>query len=244
MKKIILMGAVLVSSMMTAQITVTGNDGEAINNGDVYMTTTLTPQATSQLELHVTNDSPNTMRLQLRVDSMINTFGESVQFCFGDLCFFDVEPGKVVPPAGKVLAPGASNNDEDHFWNYYAGANAGENVGFVLSFIEIDDAGNIIGDPLLTFGYTYSPTGGTNDLNGLTNMGINVKNTLVKNTLDIDATIAANLEVLDVNGKLVKGVALSNGANAADLSSLNAGVYIARFTTSENKISQIRIIKN
>lgn len=242
MKKIILMAAVLISSMMTAQITVVGNDGEEINNGDVYMTTGLA-QA-NELELHVTNNSPNAMRLQLRVDSMVNTFGEQVQFCFGDLCFFNVEPGKVVPPNGKLLEPGESNNDEDHFWNYYAGASVGENVGFVLSFIEIDEQGNVIGDPLLTFGYTYSPTGSTNDFNELKSIGFDVKNTLVKNTLDIDAAIAANLEIFDVNGKLIKGITISNGNNMADLSSLNTGVYIARFTTQENKTAQIRIVKN
>jgi hypothetical protein len=181
------------------------------------------------------------------MDSMVNgdniTDG-SIQFCF-NVCYFMVEAGMTAPEGteGITLAPGASNNSEDHFLNGYAGDN-GNGVTYNMSFIQVDDAGNQIGEDLISFSYKYEPTAGVNDFESLQNMGINVKNTVVKNQMDVTANQNATMQVYNINGQLVKTAAITNGSQSVDLSTLSTATYIARFTTAENKTSQIRIVKN
>jgi len=244
MKKIILMAGLFLCGIVQAQISVTGNNNQPITNGYVYTTNTLAQQG--KLNLHVTNTSENPINLKLRVESMSGTDGQDVQFCFGSQCFFTISNGKVVPtnqgPDGMTIQPGESNGNDDHFWNFNPGT--GGNIEVVLAFVQFDDAGVQIGDPLVSFTFIYSATAGTSDFNALQNMGITVGNTIVNNTLELTATQSAKMEVYNMAGQLVKTAAVKEGTFSADLSSLSAAVYIARFTNEENKTSQIRIVKN
>jgi len=246
MKKIILMAGLFICGIAQAQITVTGHNGQVINNGYEFVTNVLTPQSAAELPLHVTNTSDAPINLKLRIESMQNTNGQNVQFCFGSQCFFNINAGKVVPtnqgPDGMTLAPGASNGNDDHFWNFNPGT--GGDVSVTLSFVQFDSAGVQIGDPLVTFSYRYSPTAGTTDFTALQNMGISLKNTVVNNVLEMEASQSAKLELFSTTGQTVKTAEIKTGTQATDLSGLAAGVYFARFTNSENKSSQIRIVKN
>lgn len=242
----------MVSSMMTAQIIeVTGNDGEEITDGYVFNT----DQLNTYIPLHVKNVTEETIYVKLRMDQVINGANMDwldedlggVQFCFGELCYNEVAAGDIVPndiEAADIL-PGMTNPDGDKFLNYYVGDEVGQPVEYHMSFRQYNAANEPIGDePLLRFKYIYEPTASVTDFANLQNIGINVKNTVVKSTFDVDATVAAKLELFDVTGKQVSTTAVSSGANAIDLSGLNAAVYIARFTTEDNKTSQIRIVKN
>jgi hypothetical protein len=252
MKKIILMGAVLFASYAQAQIIeVTGNDGEIITPGYEYVTNTLLADQGADLPLHVKNLTNNDIYVKLRMDLVENAASmdfpstPGVQFCFGQLCYFEVQAEDIVPTdiANALIPANGQNEDGNHFLNNYPGDNTGLPVKYTMTLVQYDAANNFVAD-LLTFKYIYDTTANVTDFTSLQNIGINVKNTAVTNTLEMDATLAANLEVFDINGKLIKDIAISNGINTADLSSLNAGVYIARFTTEENKTAQIRIVKN
>ncbi len=245
MKKFILMAGILLCGIAQAQISVTGNNGQVIENGYVYTTHSLLTQG--KLNLHVTNTSTEAINLKLRVESMEGTTGqETVQFCFGTQCFTNITVGKVVPtnqgPNGLTLEPGESNVNGDHFWNFDAGN--GSNIVVGLAFVQYDDNNTQIGDPLVSFTFRYEPTAGTTDFSALQNMGITLKNTVVNTQLELTASQNAKMEVYNMAGQLVKSEAITEGSYSADLSGLSAAVYIARFTNEENKSSQIRIVKN
>lgn len=252
MKKIILMAALLVGAMTQAQvIEVTGHEGEFITQDYVYTTNTLIGSQGADLPLHVKNLTDSDIYVKLKMDLVENGdnmdfgAGQGVQFCFGTLCYFEVESGDIVPSniaMAKIVANG-ENPDGDHFLNNYEGDNTGLPVKYHMSFVQYNAENEPIGT-LLEFTYVYDSTAGTTDFTSLQNIGINIQNTLVKNTLEVNANVAARLELFDVTGKKLSSFAIANGANAIDLSGLNAAVYIAKFTTEDNKASQIRIIKN
>lgn len=249
MKKIILMAGILLCGIAHAQISVTGRNEQVIENGYVYVTNTLTPQNYTELPLHVTNTSDSPLNLKLKVLSMQNTTGSAfdTQFCFGGFCYTSFSAGGTVPnnPVyGLTLAPGESNFDGDHFYLGSAVTNPAEDVVVNLGFIQVDNAGAQIGDPLVTFTYRYSPTAGTTDFAALQNMGISIKNTVVSNQLEFSATQNVKLELINMAGQVVKTENIKEGSQSADLSGLSAAVYFARFTNEDNKSSQIRIVKN
>ena len=247
MKKIIIFAGLLVSSLVSAQITATGN-GDTIEDGDVFTFTELggVNEEEAILNLVVTNNTEAAIKTRLRMESITNADGTEVQFCFGIQCHYDVTEGGVVPAgvSSVDLAPGESSNEDGHFLNNNSGINNTQPVEYVISVIQVDENGAIIGEPVVTFTYKYQPEMSLEDFTNLQNMGITVNNTLVKDLFNINSNVNAALQVYSLNGQLVKNADVKTGAQSFDLSVLNTGVYIARFTTEENKTSQIRIVKN
>jgi Secretion system C-terminal sorting domain len=245
MKKIILAAALAFGSLLNAQITV-NIPGGTLHDGDTYTTTSIAPVAQSaenKLRFVVVNNSEESLNVGVRVNSISdNTDGTNLQLCY-NICVYSITEGQIVPdtPSFFPLDPGASSEGDNHFVNVNPGT--GGNVVYNLSFVTVDDNNAVLTTPI-TFTYIYAPDAGLTDLNGLKQMGFNVSNTVVSSTLNIDATQTAKLQVFDINGKLVKAAAIVAGAQATDLSSLSTGVYFARFTTEQNKMAQIKIVKN
>lgn len=248
MKKIILLAAVLVSSFAQGQvIAVTGHNGEPITEGYTFTTNALSGEA-ADLPIRVENLTDETIYVKLRMVSMVNAdnmLNFSVQFCFGELCYYQVESGDTVPTGidAAEIGPGEENPEGDHFINGYGGDVAGIDVEYNLRLVQFDADNNEVGT-LMNFKYVYSTTADVTDLDGLQTIGINVKNTVVESNLELEAAITANLVITDVNGKLVKTVGINEGSNSIDLSILSSGVYFAKFTTESDKVSQIKIVKN
>ena len=143
------------------------------------------------------------------------------------------------------LAPGGSNDGNvDHFANGYTGDTPGEPVEYVIALVQYDDEGVQIGEPLRTFSYKYDTNLSIDDFSSLQNIGITVNNTVVKDYLSIDSNISGTISIYSINGKHIKNAQLITGSQSYDLSSLSSGVYVAKFTTQENKSSTIKILKN
>lgn len=244
MKKIILFAGLLFAGLTQAQVievTTTGNT--PIEDGQVFTFNSLG----ANLPLVVSNVSNQPINLKLRMDSMENANGNSeyVSFCFWQSCYFTVIQGGMVPASGPgmPLAAGETTTTDNHFANSYAGDTSGQPVTYNLSIVQVDDNGAVMGDALISFTYKYQPTMAVNDLASLTKMGITVNNTTVKDMLNLNASQPATMEVYGLNGKLLKTASLVDGAQSIDLSGLSAAIYIAKFTTAENRSSSIRIVK-
>lgn len=256
MKKIILLAGLLLSGVVAqAQIiSLESNDGEGNNivveNDDVIVFDELASQQfpeNGKMHFSIQNVSAAPVNLKLKmidIENGTNMEAGQIQFCFGGLCYDSVSEGITAPAntTGITLAPNAINN-EGYLQNAYAG-DTGTGLTYTIAFIQVDGSGNQIGNNLITFQYKYQPTAGLNDFTALQNIGITVDNTVVKNNLNIQSNLEATVSLFDINGKLVKTAKITNGNQAIDMSAFNTGIYIARFTTQENKSSQIRIVKN
>jgi len=244
MKKFILSAALLFAGLAQAQLTITGNDQE-IAEGQTFIFNTLNAQAA--LHLQVINETEEPVYIQLKVNSITNADGSEVQFCFGEQCYFDIEQNDVVPTGAYLtqgaIEPGETNPSGDKFLNSNPGTVSGQDVIYNLSFLKVTNTGSIL-ETLVTFNYKYSPTASVDDFTALKNMGVTLSSTVVKSQLDVTADDNVTMELYNINGQIVKTATVAQGTQAVDLSSLSAAVYIASFTTQDNRTSKIRIVKN
>lgn len=254
MKKIILLAAVFLTTLAQAQTPQISafNGSTEITEGYVYTTNSIGSTNHGELKIKVTNLSNATINLKLKITGLTNADNLSsdiedpkLQFCFGDECHFSISVNGTVPsaPAGVAFAPGASNNDQDHFYSIYAGDNTALDVVYNLAIVQVDGEGTELAT-LRNFSYKYAPTAGLNDFASLKNMGITVNNTVVKNSLDLTANQNAKLELININGQTIKTANITGGSQSVDLSGVASAVYFARFTNENKQTSQIRIVKN
>lgn len=242
MKKLLLLAGLLSLGAVNAQITVT-HDGTPFVDGETFNYTN-----GAHLPILITNTSATeTVYVKIKSDEVLNTTpwtgtDPNVQLCILEICYAGVVAGVTYPPSDIVsLAPGASTSNADHFYSVDPGVGGLATYSFTV--IETDENGNET-DELVSFTYVNQSTAGIDNFEALKNMGIVINNTVVKNTLTIDATVNATAQLYDTNGKLVKTAKIQNGTQAVDLSELNTAVYIAKFMTVDNKSTTIRIVKN
>lgn len=247
MKKIILAAALFISVFAQAQITVWDGDTQLENN-QTYTYSVLGEAA--KMHILVQNDTDQQINVKLKMIQVTNNSeGVENQFCYGGYCFTDSAVDGMVAPPGPPssltsIAAGANSGNEHYFLNAWHGDNTSEPVTYKMAIVYIDAEGQATGDPIVTFTYKYDATASTTDFASLEKMGIVVNNTVVKNTFDVTANQNAKLQIVNINGQIVKSATVANGSQSIDLSSAAAGVYFARFTTEENKTAQIKFVKN
>lgn len=245
MKKIILAAALFVSVFAQAQIEV-WNDEVQLENDATYTYSTL--GVSTKMHFLVINNGTQTVNVKLKMEQIDNGTGADVQFCYGGYCFATAPVGTLAPPGAPSeyteVPAGGSSGAENYFYNNFAGTNTSLPVSYRMALVYIDATGAQTGEPIISFTYKYDATASITDFNALEQMGIVVNNTIVKNTLDITANQNAKMQIVNINGQIVKSTAVVNGSQSIDLSTVAAGVYFARFTTEENKTAQIKIVKN
>ena len=241
MKKILLLAGFLLTGLTQAQtITVNNAAGGTIENNQVFTYTTL--DSSAKLTFSVTNNTNEDIYLRTRVDAMSGTDGSDVQLCF-EVCLYNLSVGLTVPSyLPSIPANSTTPSPDDHMYNFNPG-NGIDPVVYTISFVQYDANGTELGN-LITFTYQYVPTAGTEDFTKLENAGINLSNTLLKDALSFSSQNNGTVEMYAVNGHLVKSASYNAGSsNAMDVSSLAAGMYIARFTAEGTKPVQIRVAK-
>lgn len=253
MKKFILAAALMLTGLAQAQvIQLTTNNDRIIQDGDTYVTDELYTNAggtdqEAKMKLLVQNLTEEDIYIKLKMIDLVNSVNHEegfIQFCFGGFCYTQVDEGSTTPNIlndGKILA-GATNNVNDYFANAYSGDTPGMPVEYHMALVQYAADGTEM-DTLLEFTYIYDTTAGVNDLSTLINMGITVNNTIVTNTLEVNTTQNLSLALYNINGQLVKTLGMGTGVQQADLSGLAAGVYVAKFTTADNRAAQLKIVK-
>lgn len=246
MRKIFSTILVLIAGCVTAQdfIVTNGENGE-ITDGEVFAFTTLGSEANIHIQIH--NLSDQNLYFKLKAESRENTDGTSVNFCFGEVCLYAFNPGAYVPPTiyeAATIVPGGTNDINDKFFNMNPGD--GENYPMIFEFglyqYDTPDQDQTTGTKVLSFSYQYSATASTPNMT-LQKLGVQVNTTLVSNEFSFKNTSDITMELFDINGRKVLTESFAEGTNVYDISDLNAGVYIARFTDKNNSSASIKIVK-
>ncbi len=250
MKKIILVAALAMSYFTQAQdiaFTTVNAQGQEVSISDNQVFTyTTTAEATAKMLIHVKNNSAEPFRFKVRVDDITGNpetgMDMGLQFCFSQLCYFSVVQGNKYPNNPVVLAPGASNDPTDHFWNQYPGVN-GAPVSYTFTVLQLDENGNTTQE-LLSFTYKYDSVASVTDFTALKNLGITLNSTVVNSQLNLTANDAATLSLYSITGQLVKTAAISQGNQSVDVSGVASGVYMATFIMQDGKKGTVKIAKN
>ena len=247
MKKIILLAVLALSFFAQAQqIKVVRPGGGELIDGSTFTTNILSDDisASNRMRFKITNLTDETMTVGAKVLGFSdNVDGTELQFCFG-VCLTSITPGVLIPGSG--IDPGATTiADDDHFQNNNPGS--GGPVTYHLAFVKLEqneDGDYIEVEELLDFYYVYDATAGVTGFDGLQKLGLTVESTIVKNSLNVNATQNASLQLFDTTGKLVKMATIKSGKQEIELSALSTGIYMAKFTTADSKTVTVKVVKN
>jgi hypothetical protein len=235
MKKIIftvLFSMVFLSSF--SQFIFRKSDGTPITDGTVL---TYGPE-NNYLNFRIQNTSSQNLDIKVKCTNLINTNGTQFELCYGGSCFDSVALNGVYPDYENPLAPGQSNPSQgDHFVNFNAGNGEIMELHFSVYALGFEDNA-------INFVYRYDSTLGVNSFENLSNLGIVIENTSIKNEFKFNSTQSGNLSIFNLNGQKINEYKFTEGAQNLNLSELSSAIYIANFTTSGGESSSIKLIKN
>lgn len=240
MKKVIYLVVLLAGVALQAQISVTKHDGSPITNNQI-ITFNSTAFNQAALEFYVRNNGAASTRVLIECLAITNGDGTGFELCFGNECLAAVAPGELYPSAPVTIAAGGTNGNFDHFYNSNPGN--GQVMDFLFRFYQVDLGGNEVSNSI-TFTYRYNPNLAVSSFSELSSMGVQLASTTMANNLELTAAKNMQLELIDLAGKIVSTYAVQTGNNQLSVAQLSAGVYIARFTTTEGTSSTIKLVKN
>jgi len=80
-------------------------------------------------------------------------------------------------------------------------------------------------------------------VDGFNSVQANVQNTLVESELAIVAQEAVQLQVFDLQGKLINQTDLNMGYNSIELASLHAGLYFGKLQNENGQSEIFKFVK-
>ncbi|HPF11028.1 MAG TPA: T9SS type A sorting domain-containing protein [Flavobacteriaceae bacterium] len=227
------------SWMASAQFTLETQEGDPIVDGQTVTYGTL-DETSASLHFYVNNES-TTDEIYMKVEfvSAVNYDGTNMQVCFG-LCYDPVIVGVSYPPGTDVviIQPGQHQDSVgDKFWNYNDGG--GSPVEYVFRFYQVDGAGMEIGDDL-SFTYRYDPDLGVNEA---TAVKANLASTIVKDQLVVQAQEDVQIQMFNIQGKLLVNQKLNAGTNNVNIASLPAQVYLVQIANEKGASQTVKVVK-
>lgn len=137
-----------------------GVGGEEITNGKVFEFNSIGSEA--DIHIQVKNLSDENLYFKLKAESGENHTGVPVNFCFGEVCLFNFNPGAYVPPTindAITIAPGESNDINDKIFITEDAVIENTPVLFNIGLYQYDspDQDQTTGTKVLEFTYKYNP---------------------------------------------------------------------------------------
>ena len=216
-------------------ITVEDLDGNSLSDNQILQFDTLEyPDASFTYK--VRNNTSETIRVRVEVESFSGTDGSMMELCFGE-CYFGISQGQSYPINNAqpfvYIGPGETQiADGDHFFNSDPG-DGNIPVEYTFRFYISDENGDgVVSQAELqtdyTIGYYYSSTLSMTDVND-TNFQISYNSKL----LNIISPTDCKLEIFDIQGKLVNTHELNFGVNSIFNQNLEGKVFIFKFQFSD-----------
>jgi hypothetical protein len=240
MKFITFIFVVLFSMTSFSQLTLKKLDGTVINDGDVLVYSQVTDPA-NYLGLKIFNSLNEDITVKIKVVSFPAGQGSNLQLCIDPICVNNLIAGNSYPSFGSTIPANGSNGNADHFLNSNVGDGV-SNLDYVLKLFRVDENNLEVGNSI-TFTYRYSPNLSTPAFNQLSDLGIQLKSTVVKNSIDLKVSTKSEASIYDLNGKLFATQQLGIGSNSIEIETLATGIYIANFISNEGKKATVKIMK-
>jgi hypothetical protein len=193
-------------------------------------------QPSASFPFRIINTSDEPINVKIKSTSIINSNGSNFQVCFGGTCYDNIVINGVYPDYDFIINPGEDNGTGDYFKNN--NVTESEVLTFQFSIYAIG-----FENQAKTFTYKYDPELSVDDTNNLNKIGIQLNNTIVKNTLVFEAEENGLAEVYDLNGRLIKKYPYSFGIQNIDFNGINAAVYIVKFLANDGNVGTVKIVK-
>lgn len=241
--KLLLLTVLGAVSIANAQFTVTDEEGNVLNDGDVLEFGTI-DRSVADYSFYVTNDNA-TDEIYSRVAYISQTNATNPEFeelCYGYLCYYGIPLGTTVPPASteaESIPVGHTTGMGNHFYSSDTG-NGTDNVDFVFEFRQYDSVnGSTEIGPILTITYRYNPT---LSVNNVSKVNLSLVSTMVSDQLVMDVNEPVQVKLYDMQGRLVKEAKYETGRQVMDVSSLSSQQYIVQFKNDGGAMKTSKVI--
>ena len=228
--KLLLLSVFGAVAIANAQYTVTDDNGNTLQDGDVVeFGTLLQPEA--DYNFFVTNNNP-TDEIYSRVEYLSQTNANNpifAELCYGFQCYYGIELGATTPPITvepMTIPVGHTTGLGNHLYSNDPG-NSTDNVEFVFAFRQYEDVeGTIVTGESLTFTYRYNPALSVNEVS---KVNLSLISTVVTDQLIMDVNEPVQVNLYDMQGRLVKEAKFEAGRQVMDVSDLSSQQYIVQF---------------
>lgn len=234
LKKSLLALCLATFGYVNAQFTMFTADGNTVIE-DNHTVTYNTTDNTAEFEFKFKNETNADIFLRGEVVEMEGADGTQVQFCM-EQCLNNVQVGTIVPTQGGflVVANSTSPNFGTYFWNMNSSSDYKK---YRFKIYQIDASGNQMGDAV-HINYIYDANSvGVQDVQ---QFGFDIYPTVVKDNFTIELLDDSTVEVVNIQGKVVKNLKLKQGANSVNIEGIGAGVYFVRVLGRANSIKIIK----
>lgn len=185
------------------------------------------PIDAAKMHLVINNVSEAPIKVTGQIVEMLNTDGTLAQFCIGGPsgnCFFPLTQGAYYPSEqGGVIEPGSNWGNFDYLINL----DPNELAQYKVRFVQIDGSGNEMPETNFFLTYLYDPSMAVSDMNSISIA--EVYPTVAKGFTNVTLKENAAVQILNVEGKVVKSINMKTGKTQLDLSGLSSGVYLVNF---------------
>lgn len=200
------------------------------------------PLEEAKLHLFITNKTSNDIYIRGQIVEMVNTDGFQAQFCIGGPsgnCFTPLSTGFFYPVAeGGVLYADSNWGMFDYFINL----DETNLAQYTVRFTQTDGAGNEIEGTDFTFTYLYDEDGEMGVSNVQSRSIAEVYPTVVKGFTNVNLKEGANVQILNLEGRVVRTLSMKKGQSQLDLSGLAAGAYWITFKGNSGVNTSVRVI--
>ena len=193
----------------------------------------------------VRNNTSETIRVRVEVESFSGTDGSMMELCFGE-CYFGVDLGQSYPinQAQPYVYIGANNTqiaDGDHFFNTDPG-NGVDPVEYSFRFYMCDENGDQLFSQAelqtdFSINYYYSASLGLDNMNGL-----KLVYYLLNDKLYVNSESILSLRIYDLAGRVISENLISTGNNIIDVLNLSKKHVILSFESEEGQITSKKIL--
>lgn len=238
MKKIFLNFSLFLLTLgsVHAQIDLIDEDGNVITDQQEFSFGTI-EDSEAKLHFAIRNNTDQDIKVQGEVVAIEGSDGTLANFCMG-VCLPTAMVGEVVPPDGHPVA--ANSTDENYAGIYFLNMDdTNDYIKYTFKVYQIDVTGNEVGTPIHV-NYIYNADLSTNDRS--------LENTKIYPTINngnffIYLQEKVEINIFNIQGKLVKSFSSERGKRSIDLSNQVTGVYLVQLKASNNATVTKKIIK-
>jgi|SRR5690606_37022781 len=212
--------------VMNSQNTLDTSDDVEIEEGFVFISNSI--EEIDGLGFLTYNDSGEPINMQVECTG-VSTAGNDasgMQVCYG-LCITNIDVNQYIPGYLVTIQPGNHQGfTTDHFIHH---EETDEVIQYEFRFFQMDEDGFDIEGTNLNLTYIYDREAmSVSDVNSISIA--QVYPTVVKNnTTTVELKENAQVQIVNLEGKVVKTTSLNAGKSTLDMSGLSAGAYWIQF---------------
>lgn len=215
------------ASLSVAQISMVDETGNPIQDGDVFIFNNTGSE--SDLKVVITNNSNETININLIAEEINGTDGSLFAFCFGNYCFTSITEGLVYGP--KTLEAGASTyENEVHFHN---SDTDNDIITYDLKIFEQGNESNAIA-------FTYKYDANFVSVDQLSQEEVRIYPNPAKTIIHISSDNYDEIVFIDMAGQVIKR--LKNHQNTISTAEFPNGIYFYQLKRDNRIIQTSKII--